>query len=346
MQCSSCGVTLPDGAKFCGFCGTTQTAPAPAEPVYQAPAEPAYQAPAEPAYQAPAEPVYQAPAQPAYQQPAYQQAPAQPAYQEPAYPQQPAAQQQPAADARPPKGSDYAPIGTLGYIGYFILFSIPIIGQILLIVFAFSKKGNANRRALARAMFVFLVLGLISSIVLGITMGATIKTMASAAGLEGGVFSWNLGNGNREAPENNGGDGGGGDPAQFGGTGDGGGSPQTPEPGEYNYGEGTLFTSQWPDNEFTRQVPKPDYDVTYGGVTDTEFVALGGNATVKDLRDYAKKLQRAGFTKNADTTDESAFGITTYSYKADNGKGWQVEISYVSMMNVNTITIRKLGNFG
>ena len=314
MQCSACGVTLPDGAKFCGFCGTTQTTPAPAEPVYQAPVQPAYQQP-----------------------------PAQPAYQEPVYQQPPTVQQQPAADARPPKGSAYAPIGTLGYIGYFILFSIPIIGQILLIVWAFGKKGSVNRRALARAMFVFLVLGLISSIVVGITMGATIKSMASAAGMDGGVFSWNLGNNDRQAPENDGDNDG--NPAQPGGNSDGGGSTNAPEPGEYNYGDGTVFTSQWPDNQFTRQVPKPDYDVTFGSVNDTEFIALGGNATVKQLRDYVKKLQRAGFTRNADTQDESAAGMTSYIYRADNGKGWQVEINYISIMNVNsanTIAIRKI----
>lgn len=60
------------------------------------------------------------------------------------------------------------------------------------------------------------------------------------------------------------------------------------------------------------------------------------------LRDYTKKLQKAGFTKNAETTDESVFGMTTYTYKADNGKGYQVEVSYVSMMNINAIAIRKI----
>ena len=45
--------------------------------------------------------------------------------------------------------SQYRPIGAWGYFGYQILFSIPIVGFILLIVFALSDE-NINRRNFAR----------------------------------------------------------------------------------------------------------------------------------------------------------------------------------------------------
>ncbi|MEG1384510.1 MAG: hypothetical protein RSD08_04335 [Oscillospiraceae bacterium] len=44
-----------------------------------------------------------------------------------------------------------------GYVGYFLLFSIPIVGLIFLIVFAFSDK-NRNRRNFARGYFVYMLI--------------------------------------------------------------------------------------------------------------------------------------------------------------------------------------------
>lgn len=58
--------------------------------------------------------------------------------------------------------SQFKPISAWGYVGYSILFSIPIIGQILLIVFAFSS-GNINRRSYARSYFCWLLIAIIIS---------------------------------------------------------------------------------------------------------------------------------------------------------------------------------------
>jgi hypothetical protein len=52
-----------------------------------------------------------------------------------------------------------------------------------------------------------------------------------------------------------------------------------------------------------------------------------------------KQLKKKGFDKNAETTDQSVFGLATYSYTADNGKGCRVEVG--SAMGMNVITIRK-----
>ncbi|MDR1927519.1 MAG: hypothetical protein LBQ33_02640, partial [Oscillospiraceae bacterium] len=114
-----------------------------------------------------------------------------------------------------------------------------------------------------------------------------------------------------------------------------------PKPEEYNYGDGTIFTAQWPENEFTKQVPKPDFDVAFGGTSDSEFSVLCANASVDALRDYTKQLKKKGFDKNAETTDESVFGMTTYSYSAENGKGYAVEVA--SALGMNVITIKKVG---
>ena len=56
---------------------------------------------------------------------------------------------------------EYQPISMWGYFGYEILFSIPCIGWILLIVFAFGGTRNVNLRNFARSYFCFLIVALI-----------------------------------------------------------------------------------------------------------------------------------------------------------------------------------------
>lgn len=70
MNCPNCGGPIPEGATFCGYCGTTVQ---PQQPPYQ---QPQYR---QQPPQQPYPPQYQQPYQPAYQQPPYQQ----PQYQPP-----------------------------------------------------------------------------------------------------------------------------------------------------------------------------------------------------------------------------------------------------------------------
>lgn len=84
--------------------------------------------------------------QPQYQQPQYQQAP----YQQ--------------FDPR----FDYTPITMWGYFGYQILFSIPIVGFICVLIFAFSAH-NINLRNFARSYFCFLIIVLV---ILGIAIAS------------------------------------------------------------------------------------------------------------------------------------------------------------------------------
>jgi len=320
--CTHCGAQMPDGSKFCTVCGAGMAPVAATEwPAQEFPAQ----------AQAPVP----APAQ------AYPPPPPVP----PAYPQNPP----PDGEAAPPKGSPYAPISTLGYIGYFILFSLPIVGQILCVAWAFSKKkGNVNRRGLARALFVFLLIGLLSAIASGIFAGIAIQkagglqTLVSSwvqqLSVEGGVLEPSGGGTAQQGMNGNGG------AAQPAGNGNSGREQTTAPsaPAQYILGDDTVFTAQWPDNQFTRQVPKPSFEVTVGSVTETEFAALGLNTTREQMLAYAKELEKAGFDKNAETTDESAFGLDLfYRYKAGNGKGYEVEISYVPMASTNSIAIRK-----
>ena len=95
-----------------------------------------------------------------FQQNNYQQNQNQGQYQQPQYQQAPYQQFDPRFD--------YTPITMWGYFGYEILFSIPIVGFIFLLIFAFSAH-NINLRNFARSYFCFLIIVLV---ILGIAIAS------------------------------------------------------------------------------------------------------------------------------------------------------------------------------
>ena len=75
--------------------------------------------------------------------------------------------------------SQYKPLGAWAYFGYELLFSIPFVGLILLIVFAFNND-NINRRNFARSYFcVYLIVFIIFVLIM---------IMAASFGASLGIF--------------------------------------------------------------------------------------------------------------------------------------------------------------
>ena len=62
----------------------------------------------------------------------------------------------------------FQPLSPWAYVGYSILFAIPLIGLIMLIVFSFSDK-NINRRSFARSFFCWLIISIIVGVILAIS---------------------------------------------------------------------------------------------------------------------------------------------------------------------------------
>ena len=56
--------------------------------------------------------------------------------------------------------SEYKPISTWGYFWYEVLFALPVIGFIVLIIFALGGTRNINLKNLARSKFCIIVVGL------------------------------------------------------------------------------------------------------------------------------------------------------------------------------------------
>lgn len=73
---------------------------------------------------------------------------------------------------------EYQPISMWGYFGYELLFSIPLVGFILLLVFSFGGTRNKNLRNFARSYFCFLILMIIIfGVILGGSIGAALSYM-------------------------------------------------------------------------------------------------------------------------------------------------------------------------
>ncbi|HJJ14055.1 MAG TPA: hypothetical protein OIM42_04250 [Clostridiaceae bacterium] len=74
--------------------------------------------------------------------------------------------------------NEYRPLSAWAYFGYNILFAIPLVGFIMLIVFAFDSS-NINRRNYARSFFcaylvaiIILIVVLILALFLGISLNS------------------------------------------------------------------------------------------------------------------------------------------------------------------------------
>ena len=65
---------------------------------------------------------------------------------------------------------EYRPLSPLKYLGYSLLFNIPVIGFIFLIVFSLSNI-NINRRNFARSFLIVYVAILIFAVIFGLCGG-------------------------------------------------------------------------------------------------------------------------------------------------------------------------------
>lgn len=138
--CPNCGATV-NGSKFCVACGTKLEEAAVETPVVEEVKEEA------------AAPI-PVPAPMPVQQPIQQPVQASPRQAMPV-------QQMPMKEPVPPKGSAYEPISTGGYIGIFLLLSVPVVGWIFAIVWACGGCKKINKRNMCRAMLIMTLIGII-----------------------------------------------------------------------------------------------------------------------------------------------------------------------------------------
>lgn len=79
---------------------------------------------------------------------------------------------------------------------------------------------------------------------------------------------------------------------------------------------------KWPDNDFTKQIPAPDFAVSSAFVMGNIFTAVLEDITVDELRSYAEQVKEAGYTIEPGGMD--ADGV--FQYSAYNEAGYWVFI--------------------
>lgn len=77
--------------------------------------------------------------------------------------------------------AEYTPISMWGYFGYQILFSIPLIGWIIVIVFAITAP-NQNLKNFARSQFCLLIIALVATVIFTATglLATMIESLSQA----------------------------------------------------------------------------------------------------------------------------------------------------------------------
>ena len=90
------------------------------------------------------------------------------------------------------------------------------------------------------------------------------------------------------------------------------------------------YGGEWPNNEFTNLLPKPDFTLLGASIDETSFGVAFSGATVEQVKAYVEEVKAAGFTVNANTEDQAVMGMTIYVYAAENEAGYAVEVSYAT----------------
>ena len=103
-------------------------------------------------------------------------------------------------------------------------------------------------------------------------------------------------------------------------------------------GEGQLG-GDWPDNEFTKLIPKPDFELFAANTETDSFTVAFKSATVEQIKDYAAKVKAAGFNINEEVEDQEVMGMVIYSFTAENADGYTIEIT--SANGTSALTISK-----
>ncbi len=105
--------------------------------------------------------------------------------------------------------------------------------------------------------------------------------------------------------------------------------------------DGTVgqYGGNWPENEFTKLLPKPDFTLTAATTNETECTVAFQDADIEQIRAYVEKVKAAGFTIDPTTEDQEVMGMIIYTYVAKNADGYTVSVS--SAMGVSAIEIEK-----
>lgn len=177
--CEKCGAELAPGQRFCQKCGTrVEASPVLEMPQTPAPPQTAPELEIQPRFEEPAAPAGETAAGASANAAPRATSPVPPVAEAPVPPVRETWEDEPARDKKrkdpPPPDPDepqgkYAPITTKGYIGILLLMSVPVVGWLVMAVWALGGCKKIAKRNLARAWAVILVVFMLVCAILGFT---------------------------------------------------------------------------------------------------------------------------------------------------------------------------------
>lgn len=98
---------------------------------------------------------------------------------------------------------------------------------------------------------------------------------------------------------------------------------------EQQGGESGLL-NEWPDNELTRQVPKPPFEDPMIVSGEDSITVMNTSSTLAEAKAYVEQLKGAGFTVEVYENTNEVAGYTIYTFNASNSKGYSVSLTFTS----------------
>jgi len=103
--------------------------------------------------------------------------------------------------------------------------------------------------------------------------------------------------------------------------------PSDSEGSSLDFGLGGLgFGDKWPDNEFTKNLPKPKIPILQVMDYDGDFYVIFDSTNVKEVKAYVEQLKAAGFTSDVYEDEWDYEGETFYSFTGRSAAGLEVTI--------------------
>ena len=99
------------------------------------------------------------------------------------------------------------------------------------------------------------------------------------------------------------------------------------------------YGGNWPDNEFTKQVPDPGFDVHSVTTNSNSCNITFSNTTIDQLKGYVETIKASGFTTVL-TRETETRGMIHYLYSARNANGYEIVVT--KSISYSILAINKL----
>jgi hypothetical protein len=100
---------------------------------------------------------------------------------------------------------------------------------------------------------------------------------------------------------------------------------------DYATEQDAAMNKDWPSNEYTAQIPQPDFPIviTGSGEDTNDFAIVFKDVDIKQIKNYVESIKGAGFTLHAEIDEYQVGDTVFYLYEAENEGGFEIEVFFI-----------------